>query len=203
MIVREFKKINDNGVEVLQIEFSEHKKVIFTRQIPLKYEKCPALRTAKAKEAVIDEFLTTFEGQKFTKKEVLKAYSKTDSYFKDLYKQMFPHGGYRGGGKKKGEKFSDKTERLTTRISPEEKQLLSETLENYRKNEKRSHEEIKSALAPIFRRIDESFGDNETARQKWRKKVGNINPALFPQLLEYILLFGIDKLVPEEKINRI
>ena len=136
-----------------------------------------------------------------SKKQIVQL--EEDSYFKDLYKQMFPHGGYRGGGKKKGEKFSDKTERLTTRISPEEKQLLSETLENYRKNEKRSHEEVKSALAPIFRKIDESFGDNETARQKWRKKVGNINPALFPQLLEYILLFGIDKLVPEEKINRI
>lgn len=132
MIVREFKKTNDNGAEVLQIEFSEHKKVIFTRQIPLKYEKCPALRTARAKEAVIDEFLTTFEGQKFTKKEVLKAYSKTDSYFKDLYKQMFPHGGYRGGGKKKGEKFSDRTERLTSRITLDEKEYLLKKLEEYR-----------------------------------------------------------------------
>ena len=132
MIVREFKKTDDSGVEVLQIEFSEHKKVIFTSQIPLKYEKCPALRTARAKEAVIDEFLTTFEGQKFTKKEVLKAYSKTDSYFKDLYKQMFPHGGYRGGGKKKGEKFSDRTERLTSRITLDEKEYLLKKLEEYR-----------------------------------------------------------------------
>lgn len=133
MIVREFKKTDDNGVEVLQIEFSGHKKVIFTRQIPLKYEKCPALRTARAKEAVIDEFLTTFEGQKFTKKEVLKAYSKTDSYFKDLYKQMFPHGGYRGGGRPKGSTSSNKTESLGVRITPEEKEYLLECLEVYRK----------------------------------------------------------------------
>ena len=198
MIIREFQITDDNGVEFLRIEFSVHKRAIFTTQIPLKYEKCSALRIANAKKAVIDEFLSSFEGQKYTRKEVLKAYAKISPYFKDLYKEEFPHGGYRDGGRPKGSK-TDKTESLGTRISPKEKDLLTETLNNYRKNEKRSHEEIKSALAPIFRRIDENFGDNETARQKWRKKIGNINPALFPQLLEYILLFGLDKLIPEEK----
>ena len=45
---------------------------------------------------------------------------------------MFPHGGYRGGGKKKGEKFSDRTERLTSRITLDEKEYLLKKLEEYR-----------------------------------------------------------------------
>lgn len=132
MIVREFQKTNGNGIEVLQVDFSEHKRVIFTAEIPLKHERCAALRIAKAKEAVIDEFLATFEGREYTKKEVLKAYSKTDSYFKDVYKELFPHGGYRGGGRPKGSTSSKKTESLGVRITPEEKKYLLECLEIYR-----------------------------------------------------------------------
>lgn len=193
---REIK--HENGDKYLLITFNHHRAEIFRTEIPLKHERCAALRIAKAKEAAIDEFLTTFNGKKYTKKEVLKAYSKQDEYFKGIYKELYPKGGKRdGGGRPKGTK-TDKTEALGTRISKNEKDLLIETLNNYRKNEQKSQDEIKAALAPIFLRIDESFGDDEVSRQKWQKKVGNINPALFPQLLEYIVLFGIDKLVPQQ-----
>ena len=189
---------HENGEKYLLIIFNHHRAEIFRTEIPLKHERCAALRIAKAKESAIDEFLTTFNGKKYTKKEVLKAYAKQDEYFKGVYKELYPQGGKRdGGGRPKGTK-TDKTESLGTRISAKEKDLLLETLNNYRKREEKSQEEIKNILAPIFMRIDESFGDDENARQKWRKKFGNINPALFPQLLEYILLFGIDKLIPEK-----
>lgn len=200
MIVYEQKMKKDNGEEYLLVTFNHHRAEIFRTEIPLKHERCSNLRIAKAKEKAIDEFLETSNGKKYTKKEVIKAYSKVDNYFKDLYKQLFPHGGKRdGNGRKTGTKFSNKTERFTQAISKEEKELLSEILKNHRKNEQKTQEEIKAALAPIFQRIDESFGDDEASRQKWQKKVGYINPALFPQLLEYIVLFGIDKLLPQEK----
>lgn len=131
MLVHEYTMERDNGEKYLLITFDHHRAEIYRTEIPLKHERCAALRIAKLKEAAIDEFLGTFNGQKYTKKEVLKAYSKVDEYFKSVYKELYPHGGYRNGGRPKGSK-TDKTERLNVAVTREEKNLLIETLERYR-----------------------------------------------------------------------
>lgn len=123
---------HDNGEKYLLIIFNHHKAEIFRTEIPLKHERCAALRIAKAKQAAIDEFLTTFHGKKYTKKEVLKAYSQKDEYFKNVYKELYPKGGKRnGGGRPKGT-TTNKTESLNQRITKIEKQFLTECLECFR-----------------------------------------------------------------------
>jgi len=130
---------NENGSKVLRVGFYEHKACIHTFDIPLNFDRCAALRTAKAKEKGIEEFLASFEGKKFTEKEVLKAYSLVDDYFMAKYKELYPHGGWRNGGRKKGVKMnpenkSPRTEYLLKRITKTEKQFLTDCLENFRNN---------------------------------------------------------------------
>lgn len=179
---------------------SEHRAYVFTYKMEDE--------TLEQKLKFVDEFLNDVHAsyKKYTRKDVLLAFSKSDDEIKEYYKAEYPRGGSRkNAGRKQGSvqktPKTDRTERFTMAITQSEKDLLTQTLENYRKTKEKSEEEIKKALAPIFRRIDESFGDDEKGRNKWRKRFGNINPALFPQLLEYILIFGIDKILPQEKKN--
>lgn len=177
---------------------SEHRAYVFTYKMEDE--------TLKQKLKFVDEFLNDVHAtyKKYTQKDVLLAFSKSDDEIKEHYKTLYPKGGIRkNAGRKQGsvqkKPKTDRTERFTMAITPSEKKILTQTIENCRKTKEKSEEEIKNALAPIFQRIDESFGNDEAGRKKWRKNFNNINPALFPQLLEYILLFGIDKLLPPDK----
>lgn len=125
-------KFEKDGAEYILIEFRHHKAVIYSAEIPAKYERCSALRLAKAKQNVIGEFLKSPSGQGFCEKEVLKAYSKTDEYFAGVYREKYPHGGWRQGGRPKGSRTSNRTERLQQTITPEEKAFLLRALEYYR-----------------------------------------------------------------------
>lgn len=167
---------------------------------------------------IVDEFLNTFRAgfYKFTKKDVLKAYAKVDESIKKVYKSLYPQGGYRNGGRPKGSK-TEKTERINWAVTPEEKEYLTRSLERFRyykdpeykeKMRKLSEkaaapyiegfekaiklEKVKSELAPYLRKIDDNFGSDEAARQKWRKKMLNTNPAMLPYILEHFKLFGIE-----------
>jgi len=137
MKIHEHEIIKDDGNKALRVEFCSHKSCIYSFDVPLNFERCAALRTAQAKEKGIEEFLSSFEGQKFTKKEVLKAYSLVDDYFKGKYKELYPNGGWRGGGRKKGfrmkpEDKSPRTEYFLRRITPEEKKFMSVCLDIFR-----------------------------------------------------------------------
>lgn len=128
----------EDGKRELYIGFTVHKATIYHTYIPLTNARCANLRIAKAKEAAIEEFLNRFEGQEYSKKEVLKAYAKIDPYFKDLYKELYPHGGSRSGaGRASGTiKNTGRTERFTQAITLDEKKYLVRCLEEYRKLKK-------------------------------------------------------------------
>ena len=199
MLIDETKFTKDDNTEYIRIEFKHHKATIYIAEIPATYDKCPALRLAKAKQQVITDFLNSPEGKNFTEKEVLKAYSKVDKYFKDIYKEKYPHGGWRQGGRPKGSKTSNRTERLQQVITPDEKEFLIKALEDYRKSKAQTEDEMREALAPYLKQIDNGFGDDEEGRQKWRKRMLNMNPALYPQLLQHIRIFGVESLMPKAK----
>ena len=133
MLIEETKIEKEDG-EYIQIEFKHHKATVYVADIPATFDRCPALRLAKAKTEVIERFLNSSEGKHFTEKEVLKAYSKIDKHFADIYKEKYPHGGWRQGGRPKGSKTSNRTERLQQSLTPEEKEYLIKALEDYRKN---------------------------------------------------------------------
>lgn len=136
MLIEETRIEKADG-EYIQIEFKHHKATVYVADIPATFDRCPALRLAKAKTEVIERFLNSSEGKHFTEKEVLKAYSKIDKHFADIYKEKYPHGGWRQGGRPKGSKTSNRTERLQQSLTPEEKEFLCVCLEWYRstKNE--------------------------------------------------------------------
>ena len=72
----------------------------------------------------------TAEGSIFLKfsgreKELIKTWAKVDKRFEELYKKLYPHGGWRNGGRPKG---TDKTTMLKVRITPDEEKYL---LENF------------------------------------------------------------------------
>lgn len=193
MQINETKYETETGKKFLRINFDVHRATIYHEDIELEHARCAALRIAKAKEQVIENFLNSFQGRDYTKKEVLKAYAKVDSYFKDVYKEQFPHGGSRSGvGRKKGS-TTERTERFTQAITPEEKAFLSEKLLEFRRDKNHLWDE----LAPYLRAIEEKFGKDTEARDKWRKDMMKTNPAYLPYILEEFRCFGIDHVVPK------
>jgi len=135
MLINECEITRDNGERHLIISFNVHQATIYSSEITLEHDRCASLRIAKDKERVISEFLASFHGRGYTEKEVLKADAKIDKYFKDVYKEKYPRGGYRGGGRPKGSR-TDKTERLNLAVTPDEKAFLIKALEDYRENNK-------------------------------------------------------------------
>ena len=189
MLIHEYELTRDNGERYLLISFCVHKSEIYRAEITLEHDRCAALRIAKDKERVISDFLEKFGKSGWTEKEVLKAYSKIDKYFKDVYKEKYPRGGYRGGGRPKGSR-TERTERLNLAVTPDEKAAVIEFLENYRKTGKL--EDIKAELAPYLRKIDDGFENDNKAREKWRQDMLRCNPALLKYMLDYFKLFGVE-----------
>lgn len=194
MLINEKTIETDNGKKYLRINFDVHRATIYHEDIEIEHVRCAALKMARAKEKVIENFLNTIQGQHYTKKEVLKAYSKIDPYFKDVYKEQFPHGGSRSGvGRKKGSKTSNRTERFTQAITPEEKAFLTQKLEEFRRDDGRVWDE----LAPYLRAIEEKFGKDTESRDRWRRDMERMNPALLYYCLQEFKTFGIDHVVPK------
>lgn len=138
MQINETKYETETGKKFLRINFDVHRATIYHEDIELEHARCAALRIAKAKEQVIENFLNSFQGRDYTKKEVLKAYAKVDSYFKDVYKEQFPHGGSRSGvGRKKGS-TTERTERLNQVLTLREKVFLIAQLKEFRLKEIKS-----------------------------------------------------------------
>jgi transcription initiation factor TFIIIB Brf1 subunit/transcription initiation factor TFIIB len=136
MIIEETKITKDNGENVLIVKFKHHKSTIFTTEIKLQ-KFCKNLKLAQEKEKAIDEFLQSSQKKNYTKQDVLKAYSRIDEYFKDVYKELYPRGGVRpNSGRKVGyvspKNRSKRTARFTMAITEEEKEFLIKTLKELR-----------------------------------------------------------------------
>ena len=88
---------------------------------------------------LVDEFLKTEHAKfkKYTQKDVLKDFSKTDKQIANYYKTLYPRGGSRkNAGRKVGSYQagikSGRTERFTKAITQEEKEFLTRQLAKFR-----------------------------------------------------------------------
>lgn len=123
------EKIENN---ILTIDFYTHKSLVKREIINITGKNPEEIFNAKillVKELSESIFLK-FNGKE---KEIIKEWGKIDENFKDLYKKLYPVGGWRNGGRPKGTK-TEKTTMLKVRITPEEEKFLLEQLEKYREN---------------------------------------------------------------------
>jgi hypothetical protein len=95
-------------------------------------------QTCKFIEEISENKSGDFYGKQ---KELIKAYGEIDERFKDLYKELYPHGGWRNGGRPKGSR-TDKTTMLKVRITPDEEKYLLEKLQEYRDKITKSDKKI-------------------------------------------------------------
>ena len=119
--------VNDN---FCRIEIIEHKAVVKTFHFMFTSENDKYRQTCKFIEEISENKSGDFYGKQ---KELIKAYGEIDERFKDLYKELYPHGGWRNGGRPKGSR-TDKTTMLKVRITPDEEKYLLEKLQEYRQN---------------------------------------------------------------------
>ena len=125
---------DSTGKEYLLIAFYHFKNnEIYRGEIYYGDEPMSREELTEKKLKIVDDFLNTFRAgfYKFTKKDVLKAYAKVDESIKKVYKSLYPQGGYRNGGRPKGSK-TEKTERINWAVTPEEKEYLTRSLEQFR-----------------------------------------------------------------------
>lgn len=175
----------DNNMS--RIEICEHKAVVKTFTLMYSSESDKYNQICNFIEELDQNRNSHFFGKQ---KELIKAFGEIDERYKELYKELYPHGGWRKGGRPKGSK-TEKTERLNLAVTPDEKAAVLDFLDNYRKFGKL--ESIKEELAPYLKQIDDGFGNDEAAREKWRKRMLNVNPALYPYMLEHFKIFGIEE----------
>lgn len=110
----------------------EHRAVVYTHKMEDE--------TLEEKLKFVDEFLNDIHAtyKKYTQKDVLLAFSKSDDEIKEHYKTLYPKGGTRkNAGRKQGslqkKPKTDRTERFTMAITEEEKSFLTNQLLEYRK----------------------------------------------------------------------
>lgn len=178
------EEIKDGNIS--RINIYEHRAIVKSYAIMYNSEQDRYNQICKFIEDISKNTIL-FRGEE---KKLIKAFAEIDDRFKELYNELYPRGGYRGGGRPKGSR-TEKTERLNIAVTPEEKAAVLDFLENYRKSGKL--ENIKEELAPYLKQIDDAFEDDEAAREKWRKRMLNVNPALYPYMLEHFKIFGIEE----------
>lgn len=89
----------------------------------------------------VEEFLdsTHAKFKRYTRRDVLKDFAKTDEAIAEQYKREFPKGGYRKNAGRKIGSFangtkSNRTEQFTMAITKEEKEFLKRQLLKFRNN---------------------------------------------------------------------
>ena len=116
----------------------------------------------------LNEGSISFRGKQ---KELIKAFGKIDDRFKELYKELYPHGGWRKGGRPKGSR-TERTERLNLAVTPEEKEFLLKTLEDYRAGKKESEpvpaKKVKTVSDEYINAVQEIQKEQEQNRPKLR-----------------------------------
>lgn len=167
----------------ITIEFYIHRVVHKTKHIIKAMYNNSENAIFNQKMRIVDELDESDIYLKGRKKEIIKEWSKVDERFVEIYRDLYPRGGYRkNAGRPQGTR-TDKTERLEYAITKDEKKYLIECLESYRRQK-------------LF---VESFPDE--ARK--------LNPALLPYAAETVILQGRIKVknlsqIPEraEEIKR-
>lgn len=182
-------EVKDGNIS--RIEICEHKAVVKTFALMYNSENDKYNQICKFIEELDENRGGGFYGKK---KELIKAFGEINERFKELYRELYPRGGYRNGGRPKGSK-TDKTERLNLAVTPDEKVMLNDVLQSFRMHSEQNIEEMREALKPYLDKIDESLNGDKTAQQKFRARVNNMNPMLYAQLLEYFQVFGVEKAV--------
>lgn len=183
MKIEEIKDGNFSRINII-----EHRAIVKTYSIMYSSDSDRYNQLCKYIEE-LNEGSIRFRGKQ---KELIKAFGEIDDRFKELYKELYPHGGWRKGGRPKGSR-TERTERLNLAVTPDEKAAVLDFLDNYRKTGKL--EDIKAELAPYLKQIDDAFGNEEAAREKWRQDMLRCNPALLKYMLEYYKIFGIEETI--------
>ena len=116
----------------------------------------------------LDKNSIHFRGEQ---KKLIKAFGEIDDRFKELYKELYPHGGWRKGGRPKGSR-TERTERLNLAVTPEEKEFLLKTLEDYRAGKKESEpvpaKKVKTVSDEYINAVQEIQKEQEQNRPKLR-----------------------------------
>lgn len=118
---------------LITVEFVIHRAIVATYHILKAFHRTETAVFAKKKQ-IIEEITHRlyFKGKE---KEIIKAWSKIDSRFEELYKILYPRGGYRkNSGRPQGTR-TKRTERLNQTITPEEKAAVEDLLKRMRQNE--------------------------------------------------------------------
>ncbi|MCM1296135.1 MAG: hypothetical protein NC311_11390 [Muribaculaceae bacterium] len=132
---------------IIKVMFNHNDNAIFNHKLQIVEE--------------LDESSFQLKGRK---KDIIKAWSKVDERFIEIYKNLYPRGGIRkNAGRPQGSR-TDKTERLEVCITKEEKQYLIECLESFRRQK-------------LF-------------IEQFPEEAKRINPQLLPQAAEAAILSG-------------
>lgn len=126
MKIEEIKDGNFSRINII-----EHRAIVKSYSIMYNSENDRYNQLCKYIEE-LNESSVHFRGKQ---KELIKAFGEIDEKFKELYKELYPHGGWRKGGRPKGSK-TEKTERLNLAVTPEEKAAVLVFLDNYRNGKK-------------------------------------------------------------------
>lgn len=147
------------------IEIIEHRAVIKTFTLMYNSENDRYNQLCK----FIEELSTNTIHFRGEQKKLIKAFGEIDDRFKELYKELYPHGGWRKGGRPKGSR-TERTERLNLALTPEEKEFLLKSLEDYRAGKKESEpataKKVKTVPDDYIKAIEEI--QNERPRPKLR-----------------------------------
>lgn len=120
---------------ILRIEFIIHKSIVKTEYILIN-DKGPEEIFEEKKEIVKRAAESISFALNGKEKEIIKAWGEVDSRFKELYKTLYPWGGWRKGGRPQGSK-TNKTETFKKRITPDELEFLEKCLSEYRAKKKK------------------------------------------------------------------
>lgn len=162
MKIEEIKDGNFSRINII-----EHRAIVKTYSIMYSSDSDRYNQLCKYIEE-LNEGSIHFRGKQ---KELIKAFGEIDEKFKELYKELYPHGGWRKGGRPKGSK-TEKTERLNLAVTPEEKAAVLDFLENYRANKTKSEpapaKKVKTVSDEYINAVREIQNEQEKSRPKLR-----------------------------------
>lgn len=159
------EEIKDGNIS--RINIYEHRAIVKSYSIMYSSENDRYNQICKFIEDISKNTIL-FRGEE---KKLIKAFAEIDDRFKELYNELYPRGGYRGGGRPKGSR-TDKTERLNLAVTPEEKEFLLKTLEDYRAGKKESEpvpaKKVKTVSDEYINTVQEIQKEQEQNRPKLR-----------------------------------
>lgn len=106
-----------------------HRAIVKTFHILKTLHKTPNAVFIK-KQNIVEEL-----SRNYKEKDIINAWRKVDSRFEEIYKNLYPHGGYRKNSGRPTGSRTKRTERLNNSVTPEEKAAVEDLLKRMRQNE--------------------------------------------------------------------